>query len=417
MLRRILLFCLLLSLVPVANAQPRPSLPKVRAITAFVQIDRNNYKDKVHEAIVMLKQAKAAFEKEGYEVETVRVTTQPFPQYVHGMSHDDALAFLREYDQYIADSAQRDGQAVDAAVGPAMQSDTDDPGMAQLLAEALVSTKIINASLSVADQNHIHWRAVRAAAHVIKYASEHSPHSQATFNFAATANVDPNGPFYPGSYSSQDHAFAVGLEGASVVQQVFSSADISDPERAEQLLADALRTQAHTVDRVARRIAEDTKWRYGGFDPTPAPLKDISIGAAIEKFIGKPFGSPGTMTAARIITEAVQSVDSQHTGYSGLMLPILEDARLAQRWSERTFDMDSVLAYSAVCGTGFDTIPLPGDVTEDQLARIIGDMATLSVKWKKPLTARLQPVAGKKAGERSDFNDPYLVNAVLQPLP
>jgi hypothetical protein len=76
-----------------------------------------------------------------------------------------------------------------------------------------------------------------------------------------------------------------------------------------------------------------------------------------------------------------------------------------------------MLAYSAVCGTGLDTIPLAGDVTQEQIARVIGDMASLAWKWKKPLSARLQPESGKKAGDKTDFNDPFLTNAVLQPLP
>jgi hypothetical protein len=123
------------------------------------------------------------------------------------------------------------------------------------------------------------------------------------------------------------------------------------------------------------------------------------------------------MTAAFIITDAVKSVPVKQVGYAGLMLPVMEDSRIAQRWSEGTINLDSLLAYSSVCGTGLDTIPLPGDVTEDQLARIIGDVATLAFKWKKPLTARLQPVKGRKAGEKSDFDDPFLVNAVIQKLP
>jgi hypothetical protein len=48
---------------------------------------------------------------------------------------------------------------------------------------------------------------------------------------------------------------------------------------------------------------------------------------------------------------------------------------------------------------------------------MVGDMATLAFKWHKPLSARLLPVAGKKPGERSEFDDPFLVNATLQPLP
>jgi acyl CoA:acetate/3-ketoacid CoA transferase alpha subunit len=33
------------------------------------------------------------------------------------------------------------------------------------------------------------------------------------------------------------------------------------------------------------------------------------------------------------------------------------------------------------------------------------------------LNACLLPVSGKRAGERSDFDDPHLTNATLQPLP
>jgi hypothetical protein len=83
---------------------------------------------------------------------------------------------------------------------------------------------------------------------------------------------------------------------------------------------------------------------------------------------------------------------------------------------EGMLSIDSLLAYSSVCGTRLDTVPLPGDVTEETLARIIGDMAVLAVKWNKPLTARLQPVHGRKAGEMSEFDDPFLVNAKLQPV-
>jgi hypothetical protein len=90
---------------------------------------------------------------------------------------------------------------------------------------------------------------------------------------------------------------------------------------------------------------------------------------------------------------------------------------IARRWSEGALSIDALLAYSAVCGTGLDTVPLPGDISEDQLARIIGDMATVAYRLRKPLSARLMPVAGKKAGDRTEFDDPFLVNAVIQPLP
>jgi hypothetical protein len=136
----------------------------------------------------------------------------------------------------------------------------------------------------------------------------------------------------------------------------------------------------------------------------------------MEQFYPAQFGASGTMTAAYIITSAERQVRAPVVGYAGLMLPVMEDARIAQRWSAGEINIDSLLAYSSVCATGLDTVPLPGDVTEAQLARIIGDVAALAYKWKKPLTARLQPVRGRKAGELTEFDSPYLVNARLQPL-
>ena len=152
------------------------------------------------------------------------------------------------------------------------------------------------------------------------------------------------------------------------------------------------------------------------FSSAGTPSKDASIGVAIENLTTQPFGLSGTLTAAATIASAIKDIRVKQTGYTGLMLPVLEDGRLAQRWSEGRISVDALLAYSAVCGTGLDTIPLPGDTSAEQLSLIISDMASLAVKWHKPLSARLMPITGKGWGETTDFNDPFLVNATLQPL-
>jgi hypothetical protein len=136
----------------------------------------------------------------------------------------------------------------------------------------------------------------------------------------------------------------------------------------------------------------------------------------MENLTTKPVGSTGTLTAAATITAAIKDVRVKQTGYTGLMLPILEDTRLAERWSEGRISIDALLSYSAVCGTGLDTVPLPGDISAEQLSLIIGDMASLAYRWHKPLSARLLPVTGKGWGEVTEFNDPFLVNATLQSL-
>ena len=113
---------------------------------------------------------------------------------------------------------------------------------------------------------------------------------------------------------------------------------------------------------------------------------------------------------AYTITSAVRRVPVRQTGYSGLMLPVLEDSVLAKRWESGAISRDALMSYSSVCSTGLDAVPLPGDVSQHELENIIADMASLAVKWHKPLSARLLPVNGKKSGEMTEFGSPYLVN-------
>src|SRR5215470_2987851 len=60
--------------------------PKIRAITAFINLDPAQYEQQVSETLQMLRRAKTTFESRGYEVETLRIATQPFPEYTKGMS-------------------------------------------------------------------------------------------------------------------------------------------------------------------------------------------------------------------------------------------------------------------------------------------------------------------------------------------
>jgi hypothetical protein len=299
-------------------------------------------------------------------------------------------------------------------IGPAMVKDNDDIKSVDLLAEAISDGLRFNGNLITAGDDGIHWAAIRQAAHLIKFVSEHSPHGQGNFNFGAIAMMKPYGPFYPGSYSGGGRNFSIGLEGTSVVAEVF--AKDHDPRTAEQTLSAELSRHMVQVETVARKVAAASGgWNYAGIDPTPAPLGEDSIGAAIESFIGGPFGSSGTETASAIITRAAQSVPVKRVGYSGLMIPVLEDTTLAKRWGEGTYTLDSILAYSAVCAGGVDTVPLPGDIGEDQIARILGDVATLAYKWNKPLAARLLPSPGRKAGEMTEFGG-QLRNTTIQAL-
>ena len=390
-----------------ANAAPDVSRPKVRAITAFVHLDRTTYEKQIDEAMRVLNAARAEFAKHGYETQTVRIVTQPFAELVKGLSDKEALKFLRSFDEL----SQEAGFA--ANVGPAMLHDTDDPASMRLLAQVLSTLPNLNASAIIADDDGIHWKTIRESAKLVRYVTDHSPRSQGNFQFTATAMLKPLGPFYPGAYhTGAGKQFSLGFESANVVQHVFAATH-GDFDKSVAELRRHLTIHAKAGEVVGEAVAASSGWTFAGVDPTPAPLGDVSIGNAIELYTGSKFGANGTMTAVLAITTAVKAVQVKQIGYSGLMLPVMEDKLLAQRWAENTYDIDSVLAYSAVCGTGLDTVPLPGDVSEERLVKIFGDVAALAWKWRKPLSARLQPVKGKKAGDRTEFESQYLFNTTL----
>jgi uncharacterized protein (UPF0210 family) len=411
-LRRTLIWASLLTFAAVTTVQAQNyTKPKVRAITAFVRLQQATYAQQIAETLTVLRAAKDEFARQGYEVETIRIVTQPLAELVSGLSEAQALAFLKVFD----DLSVKENFV--PSVGPGMMRDSDDPRTMRLLEKALSTLPHIQANAIIAGEDGIHWKVIRESAALVRYVTDHSPHSQGNFEFTATAMLKPYGPFYPGTYhTGEGRRFSIGFEGANVVQEVFARTH-GDFAKSVAELTQQLTVHAKVAESVGMQVAAEKNWTFMGVDPTPAPLADVSIAAAMETYTGARFGSSGTMTAALIITTAVKAVPVRQIGYSGLMVPVMEDKRLAQRWAEGAITTDSLLAYSAVCGTGLDTVPYPGDISVDQLARIFGDVASLAWKWNKPLSARLQPVLGKKAGDRTDFDSQYLFNTTLHALP
>ncbi|HVO47598.1 MAG TPA: DUF711 family protein [Steroidobacteraceae bacterium] len=393
-----------------ANA-PAYTKPKVRAITAFVRLDRSTYVQQVDEALVVLRAAKDEFAKRGYDTETLRVVTQPLGQLIQGQSDAEAQAFLKALD----DLSGKEGFM--PAVGPVMMRDSDDPHTMRVLEQALSTLQHVNASAMIAGDDGIHWKVVHESAALVRYLTDHTPQSQGNFSFTATAMLKPYGPFFPGAWhDGTGKQLSIGFEGANIVQEVFARTHGRFAESVAELTKQ-LTVHARVAESIGEKVVAGRGWTFMGVDPTPAPLGDVSIGAAVETYTGARFGSSGTMTAALAITTAVKAVPVKQIGYSGLMVPVMEDKRLAQRWAEGSYNTDNLLAYSSVCGTGLDTVPYPGDISVGQLERIFGDVASLAWKWHKPLSARLQPVRDRKAGEATEFHSQYLFNTTLHDLP
>lgn len=189
-----------------------------------------------------------------------------------------------------------------------------------------------------------------------------------------------------------------------------------------------------------RHIPKYSFVKYLGIDTSLNPSLDIdgSIASAIEclnEVQNSTFGQAGTLAAAAAITISLQSLpDILTTGYCGLMLPVLEDRRLAELGmigmdgtsssssssnisnsyptkDDQRLTIDKLLCISSVCGVGIDTVPIPGNVSQADLTSLILDMAALAGRYNKALSVRVFPVPGVRAGEMTTFDSPYMCNS------
>jgi uncharacterized protein (UPF0210 family) len=187
-----------------------------------------------------------------------------------------------------------------------------------------------------------------------------------------------------------------------------------DLELASEHMRQALEEHLAPVVEMGQVFAAEQSIAFGGIDLSPAPLGDDSIAGALEMCGYGHIGAPGTVAVAAALTHALKHTSLPACGYCGVMLPVLEDAVLGKRWQEGLLHVHQLLLYSAVCGTGLDTIPLAGNTSEEEIARLLLDVATLATRLQKPLSARLFPVPGKQAGELTTFTSPYLTNTAVR---
>jgi uncharacterized protein (UPF0210 family) len=394
----------------VASRPPSPRTATrgviVRTVTAGVAIERLSDLSAVERALTMLKRAKTRFEGEGYEVQTTRITLPPRVAAMDGAQRRVALNDLRAIDELCA------GAGVMCGLGPVITTDRPDDALAPWAAELVRTTKATSFSAVIASPARgIHEHGVRVAAAVTRAVADARPTGMGSFQFAAAANVPAGTPFFPVGWHEGSGSLGVGLQSPRVLRDAFTGA--RDREDARRRLATHLTAELREVERIATGVARAERLRYDGIDSSPAPLGDDSIGGAIEALTGAPFGEAGTLQACALITDVIKHVPVKLCGYSGLMLPVLEDTVLARRATEGHYGLRELLLFSSVCGTGLDVVPIPGDTPQATIERIMLDVAAQAVKLSKALSVRLFLVPGKKVGDPVHFDDPRLFDTVV----
>jgi uncharacterized protein (UPF0210 family) len=378
----------------------------IRSITAFVDISYPLESDVIASAGRMLRTAREQFEEAGLTVQTTRLATQPFPAILDeqgpGKAADlakdiEALAFVHELD-FIA-------------LGPVRL--TDPPAYVEAIPDILGSTQNTFVSVEIANREAgISLPRTRRVAEVIRKVVSLGEDGFRNLCLGATANVKPWTPFYPAAYHGGGKPrFAIATESADLALSAITSA--SSLEQARDTLIHLIEDHAQRIEEISRRVAGMSGMDFQGIDFSLAPFPEEtrSIGAALERLGLSGFGSAGSLMAAAFLTDTLDRAQFTRTGFCGLMLPVLEDSVLALRAAEGGLGITELLTYSAVCGTGLDTVPLPGNIGEEVIAAILADMAALSLRLDKPLTARLMPLPDKEQGDATTFEFEYFANS------
>ncbi len=394
---------------------------KIRSITYFFNPGFPLNDDKLRAADDFLRAARSAYQNAGYEVQTTRLATPSFTKILNGdVEQTPALAFQLA-------SAMETMDAEYASLGPAFP---EMPRSYEIIPEAIKASENIFFSGEMASaEKGISLPAIKACADVIVKAATIEANGFANLRFTALANVPAGGPFFPAAYHDGNQpAFALALEAADLAVDAFNGQNTIDEGR-KKLIA-TFENHGKKLTQIAEslnilppsggdaRRTEGGKLKFLGLDFSLAPFPDdaISLGGAMEGFGVPKVGMHGSLAAAAILAESIQKANFLHTGFNGMMMPVLEDSILAKRAAEGSLTVKDLLLYSAVCGTGLDTVPFAGDVSAEQIAALLLDVSALSLRLAKPLTARLMPIPGKQAGDKSEFNFAFFANSKVMRL-
>ncbi|HCK65323.1 MAG TPA: hypothetical protein DHW49_03585 [Anaerolineae bacterium] len=380
---------------------------KIRSITYFCNPKYPLNEKILRKAGEFLSKAKSAFESAGYEVQTVRLATIPFPKLLGEKNINDLPKFANNFSKAI----QEVGISY-ASLGPALP---EFPKSYQVIPEAISASENIFFSGAMTSDNNIHLAQVKACAEIIVRNAPLDANGFANLRFAALANVNAGAPFFPAAYWNDDEsAFAVAVESADVAVNAF--AGTSSLHEGRSALISEIEKHGQAIEKIAKQDLSEIIFLGIDFSFAPFPDDAHSLGKAVENMGVKKIGLHGSLAAAAILTEAIERANFPHVGFNGFMQPVLEDSVLAKRAADGTLTIKDALLYSAVCGTGLDTVPLPGDSSADEITPLLLDLCALSLRLDKPLTARLMPIPGKVAGDETNFDFAFFANSKVMKL-
>ncbi|MDQ4077009.1 MAG: DUF711 family protein, partial [Chloroflexota bacterium] len=172
---------------------------KIRSITLFSPIIPQD-KPALRPLATLGTAARGALEQAGYEVQTVRLATPPWPRFF-----DDTAAALHAA-QWLDRAAPKVG--IDyLSLGPVEAVGGGNTSLIESSTAILAATERVFCTTLIADTEHgVNVGAARASAEAIVANAALEPNGFGNLRFAVLANVRPGSPFFPAAYTHPGYA-------------------------------------------------------------------------------------------------------------------------------------------------------------------------------------------------------------------
>ena len=251
---------------------------KIRSITYFCNPRYPLDEQVLRAAGEFLSRAKRAYQSAGYEVQTMRLATIPFPELLGQVHLNELSRFAQQLEKILAQIDVGYG-----SLGPALP---EMPRTYQSIPDAIAATQNMFFSGVMADKRRgLDVAAARLCADVIVKAAPLDPNGFANLRFAALANVPAGAPFFPAAYHSADQpTFALATEAADLAVEAFTGAASVDEARGA--LVAQIEKHGTALRLVATELGKETgSPEFGGIDFSlaPFPAEALSLGTAFER--------------------------------------------------------------------------------------------------------------------------------------
>ncbi len=352
----------------------------------------------------------------GVRIVTKRVAVTPICDLIDSRASDKEEA--RDLGLRIAEQLERAAKelGIDYVGGYAAFVDSGfslgDFGVIHSIPEALSSTERVSSLVNAASTTHgINLDALSLMGDVIKRTAELSEGMGCT-RLGIFANAISGIPFIPGAFHDnreEDPVINVAVSGPGVVENVVKLAERGDIREVHDSIKRAAFKITRLGELVGREVAREMGVRFGSVDLSLAPTPAVgdSVAGVLKAMGVSEVGAPGSVLALAVLTDAIKKGGAMATssvgGLSGAFIPVSEDSGMAEAVRRGSLNLQALMAMAAVCNTGLDMIPIPGDVESHVISAIIGDVMALGVVLDKTLGVRLIPVPRAREGEEIHF--------------